>query len=472
VYIPRKYQVVITFFQGDLTAHKINKMNIYKLGVCYRGIQMERFTLPEGFLLGTATAGLQIEGGDKNNTWYKWCEEGYIKDGSHCITACDHWNRVEQDTELLKQLNVNTHRLSLEWSRIEPKAGEFSKEAIKHYRNEIKLLLKNGIKPLVTLHHFSEPLWFHEMGGWHKAGNFSYFIKYVGYVVEQLGDLVCEWVTFNEPNVYIKFGYFFGIWPPGIRKLTYSLKVYSEIIKAHLNAYEVIHNIRQIMGFKGETKVGFAMHIRVFYGVTFMGKLLARMADYFFHELYMEGMVKGKIKIPLSKNGRTYCKDTYVDFLGINYYTRNIVEFTLNPSKLFHYLRSDDRLDKNDLGWDIYPYGIYSICKKYYKLYKLPIYITENGISDKRDTKRPDFICSHLGNIAKAIEEGIDIRGYYHWTLMDNFEWLEGESANFGLFHCNFNNQERTIRRGGKLYSMICKEKKLTDEMIEEFLKT
>lgn len=432
---------------------------------------MEPFILPEDFLLGTATASVQIEGGDKNNTWYKWCEEGRIKDGAHCITACDHWNRVEQDTELLKQLNVNAHRLSLEWSRIEPKPGEYSKEAIKHYRKEIKLLIKNGIKPLVTLHHFSEPLWFHDMGGWLKHGNTAYFVRYVGYVVEQLGDLVCDWITFNEPNVYIKFGYIFGIWPPGVRKFSQSLRVLSQIIKAHLSAYEVIHNIRQIMGFRGMTKVGFAMHIRIFTGTTLKGRLLAKLADYFFHELYMEAMVRGNIKLPLSNKGCKHCKDLYVDFLGINYYTRDIMELSLKPSGYFRYLRSDEQLYKNDLGWDIYSDGIYFACKKYYDLYKLPIYITENGISDKEDTKRPDFICSHLSNIARAISEGIDIRGYYYWTLMDNFEWLEGESANFGLYYCNFKNQERKLRRGGELYSLICKEKKLSKEMIEEFLK-
>lgn len=435
-------------------------------------IVLESFILPKEFLMGTATASVQIEGGDRNNTWYKWCEEGHIKDGAHCITACDHWNRIEQDTELLKELNVNTHRMSLEWSRIEPKAGVFSIEAIEHYRYEIQLLVKSGIRPFITLHHFSEPLWFHEMGGWTKEENSDYFLKYTEYVVEKLGDLVCDWVTFNEPNVYTKFGYIFGMWPPGIRKLSTSLKVYTQIIKTHIKAYEIIHNTRKKGGFKGKTKVGFAMHIRIFCGISITGKIIAKVVDYFFHELYIEGMIKGKIKFPLSKSGYKYCNSTYVDFMGINYYTRNIVEFVFSPSNLFHTLKCDKALNKNDLGWDIYPKGIYQVCKKYYERYKLPIYITENGISDKSDSKRPDFICSHLAIVAKAIAEGIDIERYYHWTLMDNFEWLEGESANFGLYHCNFEDQKRTIKRGGKLYSMICKENKLTDEMIQEFVKT
>jgi len=432
-------------------------------------IVLEKFALPEGFLMGTATASVQIEGGDKNNTWYKWCEEGHIKDGSHCITACDHWNRVEEDTELLKELNVDTHRMSLEWSRVEPKPGIFSDEAIEHYRYEIQLLIKNSIIPFVTLHHFSEPLWFDEMGGWTKEENSRYFLEYVQYVVEKLGDLVTDWVTFNEPNVYTKFGYIFGMWPPGKRSLLKSFKVYTELIKTHIKAYDIIHSVRRLKGFKGETKVGFAMHIRIFCGISPVGKTLAKAVDYLFQELYMEGMIRGKIKFPLPKNGYRYCRGTYVDFIGINYYTRNIVEFVFSPSSLFHSLKCDKELEKNDLGWDIYPKGIYQVCKKYYERYKLPIYITENGISDKNDEKRPNFIANHLANVAKAISEGIDIQRYYHWTLMDNFEWLEGESAFFGLYHCNFKNQIRTMRPSGKLYGMICKEKKLTEEMIKEF---
>ena len=144
---------------------------------------MVTFKLGKQFMLGTATASTQIEGGDRNNIWYKWCQEGHIKDSSSSINACDHWNRVEQDTELLKKLNVQTHRMSLEWSRIEPSAGEFSEEAMKHYRDEIQLLVDNNIKPLITLHHFSEPIWFQDIGGWKEPLNCEFFIRYVRYVV-------------------------------------------------------------------------------------------------------------------------------------------------------------------------------------------------------------------------------------------------------------------------------------------------
>ncbi|WP_265442798.1 glycoside hydrolase family 1 protein [Acetivibrio straminisolvens] len=430
---------------------------------------MVTFKLNDEFMFGTATASTQIEGGDTGNTWYKWCEEGRIKDSSSCITACDHWNRVEEDTELLKDLGVQTHRMSLEWSRIEPSRGQFSEEAMKHYRDEIKLLVDSNIKPLVTLHHFSEPIWFHDMGGWKKPGNADIFIEYAKYVVENLGDLVSDWVTFNEPNVYVDFGYVIGIFPPGERSLSDGLKVTAELINTHVKLYNLIHKIRKQREFKGKTMVGTAMHLRIFDGISTTGKMIAKVVDYLFNEMFMEGMTLGRLMFPLSQKGSTHKKGRYADFLGINYYTRNIVEFVFDPSLYFHELVCDKDLTKSDLGWDIYPEGIYKVCKKYYEKYKLPIYITENGISDKNDNKRPDFIANHLSYISKAIKEGIPIERYYYWTLMDNFEWLEGESTNFGLYDCNFRTQERTPRKSARLYAQICRRKELTEEMIEDF---
>lgn len=420
---------------------------------------MTVFKFQDKFMLGTATSSVQIEGGDKNNTWYKWCEAGHISDSSSCLTACDHWNRVEEDTQILKSLNVQTHRMSLEWSRIEPAVGEFSVEALQHYRDEIQLLVENHIQPLLTLHHFSEPQWFHDLGGWKKPGNSKLFVKYVRWVVENLGDLVSEWVTFNEPNVYTNLGYIIGLFPPGTRNVREFFQVAAEMIQTHVELYHLIHQIRAEKGFQGQTMVGTAMHVRVLDGITFIGRRTAALVDYFFHELFMEGMTAGRLKFPLPRKGYTAPKGRYVDFLGINYYTRNIVEFAFDPALFFHKCVNDKNLDKSDLCWDIYPEGIYRVCKKYYAKYRLPIYITENGISDQSDNRRPDFIIKHLAYLAKAIEEGVQIDRYYHWSVMDNFEWLEGETANFGLYHCNFRTQERTPRKSAELYAEICRNK-------------
>lgn len=419
--------------------------------------------------MGTATASVQIEGGDKNNTWVEWCGQGHIIDSSSCITACDHWNRVAQDTELLRDLHVQTHRMSLEWSRIQPSPASFSEEAIQHYRDEIKLLLSAGIRPLVTLHHFSEPLWFHRAGGWIKPQNVELFIAYARCCIERLGDLVNDWVSFNEPNVYVQFGYVIGNFPPGHRNLQEALSVTSEMIRTHVKLYGMIHQIRKKNGFQGLTRVGAAIHLRIFDGITLPGALMARVVDYAFNELFMEGFTTGRLRFPLPGRGIRPPGGRVADFLGINYYTRNIVEFALDPSNYFHQLRCDHNLEKTDLGWDIYPKGIYQVCRRYYRRFRLPIYITENGISDKQDNLRAPFISDHLHHIARAIQDGIPVERYYHWTLMDNFEWLEGETANFGLYHNDFRTQKRTARKSAKLFAEICRRKELTEEMILSF---
>ena len=207
----------------------------------------------------------------------------------------------------------------------------------------------------------------------------------------------------------------------------------------------MIHRIWTERQFEGKTMVGPAIHFRIFDGLTLVGKATASIVDYFFHKLFVKGMAVS-------------------DFLGVNYYTRNIVEFALDPSNYFHKLVKDEDLHKSDIGWDIYPEGIYRICKKYYAKYRLPIYITENGIADRHDHKRPDFIASHLSYLAKAITEGVAVERYYHWTLMDDFEWTLGGAAKFGLYQCNFKSQERTPRKSAELYARICMTKELKDE--------
>ncbi|MPM90566.1 Beta-glucosidase A [bioreactor metagenome] len=292
------------------------------------------------------------------------------------------------------------------------------------------------------------------------------------FAVENLGDLASDWVTFNEPNVYSVFGYLLGVFPPGIRKGSEAFGVMSALIEIHCEAYRLIHEIRSKQKFAGKTMVGAAMHIRVFDGITTVGRETAAFVDYFFHTLFMEGMTKGRLLYPLSKKDHKPKKGLYADFLGINYYTRNIVEFVFDPRNYFYRLIGDKDLSKSDIGWDIYPEGIYRVCKKYYEKYKLPIFITENGISDEADSRRPDYIADHLAFIAKAAREGIPVERYYHWSFLDNFEWLEGERGNFGLYRCDFRTQKRTPRKSAGLYAAICGKRELTRQMIEQFKQT
>jgi Beta-glucosidase/6-phospho-beta-glucosidase/beta-galactosidase len=426
---------------------------------------METFRLPENILLGSATAATQIEGGDKNNSWYEFSSKGKTKDGTSCLRADDHWNRYPEDIDLMVQLNHEIYRMGLEWSRIEPENGVFDPEAMKHYRQEIEMLLNKGIRPLVTLHHFSDPLWFTKEGGFEKASCVKYFERFTRYVVENLGDLVSEYITINEPNVYMVNGYYFGIWPPQKKDFWLGMRIYRNLTQCHIASYKTIHEVRKKMGFEGKTMVGVAYHLRVFDPVSRnpLDRIAAWAMQYLVQDIIMKSMNYGVYMPPLGL-GMPKGNVRYYDFLGINYYTRSMVRF-----KGFKDEYKPDA-PKNDLGWEIYPEGLHRLCRKYYKKYKAPIWITENGTCDKADDFRTKYIYDHFKEVSKLCEVGIPVERYYHWTLMDNFEWEEGESARFGLIAVDFETQKRTLRKSGEFFSLICRNKAITKNEIEMYL--
>lgn len=428
---------------------------------------MKAFTLPKEFELGSATASLQIEGGDKNNNWFDWCSKNHIRDGSSCLRANDHYNRVEEDIELMKELNHSCYRMSLEWSRIEPEEGVFSDEAVAHYRQELALLREAGIRPIITLFHFSYPLWFANAGAFENKACIERFMRYVRFCVEAFGDLCEEWIPVNEPNVFATMGYLGEGWPPGKNKLFLAIRVMRNLILCHLKAYKLIHEIRNERGWTGRTMVGSSMHLRVFdpVGISPFNRLAAKLVERMFQGAAMHATITGVFKFPLGR-GAPCGKGVFCDFAGINYYTRDMVRFSLRKGyKLSVHIGAQ----VNNLGWEIYPEGLYRLCKDNYKRYGLPIFITENGTCDSDDSFRARYICDHLRQVSRLIDEGIPVERYYHWTLIDNFEWLEGESARFGLVRCNFKTQKRTIRKSGKLYAEISREKALTEDMIKRY---
>ncbi len=432
---------------------------------------LKPFRLPQSFLMGSATASVQIEGGDVFNNWYRFCENGRTKDGSHCIVADDHWNRVEEDIELMKELNHKVYRMSIEWSRIEPEKGKFCEEPLSHYRSEIQKLLDNGIQPLVTLHHFSQPIWFEDMGGWVNKESPQLFLRYTEKVVSFLGDLVSDWVTINEPNVYMDGTYFTANFPPEKPSITSYFRATRNMTHAHIGAYKLIHGIRTKKGHQ-ETKVGIALHIRVFdaYKNQPLSRLMKNVLDYCFHVLFLEGMMRGKYKFPIGMGGYPQGKNTYCDFFGLNYYSRDMVRFVFKPGKMFSDLLVKEDAKTNDMGWEIYPEGLYRICKKYWKMYGKPIYITENGICDEKDIQRTRFIYDHLHEVKKLIDEGVAVERYYHWTLLDNFEWDDGTSRRFGLIEVDYSTQKRSVRKSGRFFGEAAKDNEITKDMIDRYI--
>lgn len=415
------------------------------------------FKLPANLELGCATAATQIEGGDKNNSWYEWAlKEGRIKDGGSPVRANNHWELYEQDIKLMADMGIQHYRFGIEWSRIEPEKGIFDEKAMEHYMNEIKLMLSYNIHPLVTLHHFTNPLWFEKMGAFETKACIPVFKEYAAYIAEHLKSICTDYVTINEPNVYAVNGYIFGSWPPGKKSFLKAMRVMKNLTLCHVTAYKEIHRIYG----SEKVMVGFANHLRVFeaYNKNPFYKLEAKVMEYLFQGAITKSMSSGKLSFPLGIGAPLGTGDFY-DYIGINYYTRSSIKHFGE-----HIL---EHRETNNLGWDIYPEGLTILCRKQYEKYKAPIWITENGTCDKDDSFRAAYIYNHIKQIA---DSGLPVDRYYHWTLMDNFEWAEGETAPFGLVKCDFKSQERTIRKSGEFYMEIIKNKQVDSKMISCYL--
>jgi len=363
---------------------------------------------PENFYWGTAASAYQVEGGIRNN----WSEAGEKFDAGN---ACDHYNRYAEDFDLAKSMNNNAHRLSIEWARIEPVEGMFNQVEIEHYRNVLLALQKRGLEPFVTLYHWTYPVWFGEKGHWLNIGAPQYFARFVEKIVGEYKNLVKFWVTVNEPNIYTAHSFLRGNWPPFKKSFFVTQQVVRALIESHKQSYKLIHKI--VPG----AQVGIANN-----NTNFKGILKYFSDDYWNHQFFR-------------------AIEHHQDFLGLNYYFSNsIFDVVLRPR------------EKSDLNWKIEPKGIYSVLKGL-KRYNKPIYITENGLADARDEKRAKFIIDHLNWTHKAIAEGIDVRGYFYWSLLDNFEWDKGFEPRFGLVEVDYKTQKRIPRPSSKVYAEICK---------------
>ena len=401
---------------------------------------------PAGFLWGAATAAHQVEGGMNNNwtewekknaerlaknagkKWQQWQQEKFPemfqKENYISGKCCDHYNLYEKDFDLAKEGGHNAHRFSIEWSRVEPEEGRFDEKEIEHYRNVLKALQERGIEPFVTLWHWTEPAWLKD--GWANKKAPEYFFRFVQKVVGEYKDLVKFWIVFNEPNVGLGFGYFLGSQPPGIRCPRKFFKAYFNMLKAYKEIYAEIHKISP------EAKVGNALSFMV-YQSTFW-PMVAK-ALLFFPEYFSKYFARKTMPC--------------VDFIGCNYYKN----FTISLQK-----KKLSENERNDLGWPIYPKGIYDTLMSLRK-YNLPIYITENGLADVDDSRRPKYIKDHLIWVSKAIAEGVDVRGYFYWSLMDNFEFPDARGfwPRFGLIEIDYKTLERKPRKSFYEYAKICK---------------
>ena len=415
---------------------------------------MEKIELRKDLLLGVATASTQIEGGDTNNTWYEWTKDGNkTKDGSTSLRANNHYADYKKHIDLMAEMGLEIYRMSIEWSRVEPNNGEFNKDAMDHYIDEIKYLKEKGIEPLVTLHHFSNPIWFEELGGFKRKDSHFYFIRYVSYVVSNLNGLVTDFCTINEPNIYAVNCFLYGEWLNEEKNYFNCMKVLRNMSKCHIEAYKLIHSLIK------NSKVGIALNLINFIPQrknNIFDRLGKKIYDYCFNDLMSYSMGYGKYMFPMRIKAK---QGNFFDYFGINYYSSN----TIKGFKM----GKDDSWPRNDLDWGITPFGFDAIINKIHMMFPdKEIFITENGTCDKLDKFRSKYLFDHL----KIANNYGFIKRYYHWTFMDNFEWKEGESACFGLVKYNYDNHTYEMRKSGLFYKDIINKRYIDDEIYNKYI--
>lgn len=383
---------------------------------------------PKDFIWGTATSAHQTEGNNTNCDWWKWEVE---KDGRRDLPleasgqACDSYNRYSEDFELCKQLNTNAIRLSIEWARIEPRKGMYDTKALDHYKKVLKTAKEKGLKTFVTFHHFTNPVWLAEAGGWLNFKTPGLFAVFARKSAEYLGEYCDTIATINEPQVYASMSYIVGTWPPQKKCLLLALIVQINMIRAHNAAYK---KIKQVCN----KPVGIVKNISwyEYSSYTFLDKVIAKTLYYFNSHFFIK---------PISKN---------LDFIGLNYYfTNRVVKLKIsNPDN-----------PVNDLGWWINYEGLYKVLMSL-KKYDLPIFITENGLADSHDRQRTDFIKKMLTQVHAALSHGVKVKGYFYWSLLDNYEWHHGFWPRFGLIEVDRENGlKRVPRKSFYDYAEICK---------------
>jgi beta-glucosidase len=410
-----------------------------------------RHRFPDGFWWGAGTSAHQVEGGNVHNDWWRFEQQpGATRDGRTSGAACRHYERFDEDFALAEADGHRMHRLSFEWSRLEPERGRFDPAAVAHYHAVLASLARHRLTPLVTLHHFTNPLWIADQGGWEHPDTIARFCEFARFCAREFGAEVDWWCTVNEPEVLGFRGWSEGIWPPRKRDDGAALAVIANLLEAHGRAYRVLHeeDRADADGDGRAAVVGFAKH--------WVGLSPDRpwfppdgLRAFFEHRVFNRAVLEAPLtgRIALSIPGargverRVPGLEGSLDFLGLNVYTRWRVR-TFAPVP--HVTRPGARL--NDLGWEIAPVVLAEAVRAVAGA-GVPILVTEHGFADARDAVRPRALVESLLHLGEAIGRGANVLGYLHWSLLDNFEWADGYTGRFGLYAVDFDDPERPRRR-------------------------
>jgi beta-glucosidase len=415
---------------------------------------------PKDFLWGASTASHQVEGGTVNQ-WTVWelahaselaktSPDKYpmasqshtikelplwpeiksrVEDPNNYVSGAgvDHYRRYEEDFDLATQLNLNAFRFGIEWSRIEPEEGKWNQEAIDHYKEYIKQLKARHIEPMLNIWHFTLPTWFADKGGFQRRANMKYWDKFVTKVADELLDGITYVITLNEPNVYASFGYLTGEHPPGEKNFFKFGLVYWRLTRAHKRAYKILKQK------KPGLQIGIAAqlaNIQAKRPHNILDEIVTKWMRYFWNWWFFHRTVKQQ------------------DFIGFNYYFTDYYRFdnAIKPD--------DPKVPISDLGWYMEPEGLYPLLLRAWSHYHKPIIITENGLADEHDEFRQWWIEESMVAMERAISEGVDLKGYFHWSLLDNFEWAYGWWPKFGLIAVDREHgMKRTIRPSARWFA-------------------
>jgi beta-glucosidase len=416
---------------------------------------VERKTLGPGFVFGAATAAYQIEGGQTDGRgsciWDSFAATpGNVKNADDGRTACDHYNRWPEDLDLIRDGGFDAYRFSLAWPRLIPEGtGAVNQAGLDFYDRLIDGMLERGLKPFATLYHWDLPSPLQDKGGWMNRDIASAFGDYAALVARHFGDRLHATATINEPWCVAFLSHFLGVHAPGYRDKRAAARAMHHVLLAHGTAIDALRA-------EGARNLGIVLNLEKSEPASPAAEdqLAFDYGDALFNRWYLGGVLKGQYPEILTKALADVLPEGYerdmpvvsrpLDWVGINYYTRGLYKFDASRP-LFPIGQVKGDLEKNDLGWEVYPQGLTDLLVRVSTEYtKLPIYVTENGMSEDDDSRRVAFYDAHLQAVAEAQKQGADVRGYFAWSLLDNYEWAEGYSSRFGIVHVDYQTQKRT----------------------------
>ena len=379
--------------------------------------------------------------------------------------ACDHYARYREDIAQLASLHQNAHRFSVEWARVEPQPGWFDAAALRHYADVARTCRAHGIEPVVTLHHFTMPRWFADGGGVRRADAPRLFARYAAACAEALGEHVTWWVTINEPSVLAVVGHLQGRWPPGERSLAACVGVLRGLLRMHAAATRALRSVAAVHA--RTALVSVAHHERRFRPsepARWRDRVAAALPDYIFNRWFLRCCASGRLLPPLGAGETVPGLHDSLDYIGLNYYCEERVRFDRHATQsLFTTPVPDPSLPVSSFGCSIGRTAIETELLHLWQQFRLPLLVTENGAADVDDELRPGYLIEHLRAILEAIDDGVDVRGYLHWTAWDNFEWAEGFTQRFGLFAVDPHTQDRIAKPSAAVYAEICRTRTLPD---------